>query len=104
MIYIYIYLEAEFCMVYIEFIFSYTLFRVKCALLAVILVVILARVGKKPPFIEKHLVPMSAFGHDLVPLVQFLHRVGEGDMELLHEAEVADTVSTEKSSDCQIIF
>ena len=32
---------------------------------------------------------MSAFDHNLVPLVQCLHRVGEGDLELLHEAEVA---------------
>ena len=29
---------------------------------------------------------MSAFGHDLVSLVQCLHGVGEGD---LHEAEVS---------------
>ena len=35
------------------------------------------------------LVPMCAFGHNLVPLVYCLHRVDEGDLELLHEAEVA---------------
>ena len=44
---------------------------------------------KRSPFVKKHLVPMSAFGHDLVSLVQCHHGVGEGDLELLHEAEVA---------------
>ena len=44
---------------------------------------------KRSPFVKKHLVPMSAFGHDLVSLVQCLHGVSEGDLELLHEAEVA---------------
>ena len=31
---------------------------------------------------------MAAFGNDLVPLVECCHRVGEGDLELLHEVEV----------------
>ena len=45
------------------------------------------RIGKKN-IIKKHLVPMAAFGHDLVHLVECCHRVGEGDLKLLHEAEV----------------
>ena len=44
---------------------------------------------KKSPFVKKHLVLVSLFGHDLVPLVQCILRVGEGELELLHEAEVA---------------
>ena len=31
---------------------------------------------------------MAAFGNDLVPLVECCHWVGEGDLKLLHEAEV----------------
>ena len=32
---------------------------------------------------------MAAFGNNLVPLVECCHGVGEGDLKLLHEAEVA---------------
>ena len=47
------------------------------------------RIGKKKsPFVKKQFVPMAAFGNDLVPLVHCCHGVGEGDLELLHEAEV----------------
>ena len=31
---------------------------------------------------------MAAFGHNLVPLVECCHGVGEGDLKLLLEAEV----------------
>ena len=43
---------------------------------------------KKSPFVKKQFVPMAAFGNDLVPLVECCHGVGEGDLKLLHEAEV----------------
>ena len=43
---------------------------------------------KKSPFVKKHLIPMAVFGHDLVPLVQCCNGVGEGDLKLLHGAEV----------------
>jgi len=43
---------------------------------------------KKSPFVKKQFVPMAAFGNDLVPLVKCCQGVGEGDLKLLHEAEV----------------
>ena len=43
---------------------------------------------KKSQFVKKQFVPMAAFGNDLVSLVECCHGVGEGDLKLLHEAEV----------------
>ena len=49
---------------------------------------IVKKIVKKSPFVKKQFVPMAAFGNYLVPLVECCHWVGEGDLKLLHEAEV----------------
>ena len=39
---------------------------------------------------KKHLVPVAAFGNNFIPLVTFGPGIGQGDVRLLHQTEVAD--------------
>ena len=46
--------------------------------------------GKKSPVIKKHLVPVTALGINSIPFVKCGPGVGQGDVRLLHQTEVAD--------------
>ena len=46
--------------------------------------------GKKSPVFKKHLVPVAALGNNFIPFVKCGPGVGQGDVRLLHQTEVAD--------------
>ena len=46
--------------------------------------------GKKSPVFKKHLVPVAALGNNFIPFVECGLGVGQGDVRLLHQKEVAD--------------
>ena len=46
--------------------------------------------GKKSPVFNKHLVPVAALGNNFIPFVECGPGVGQGDVRLLHQTDVAD--------------
>ena len=48
--------------------------------------------GKKSPVFKKHLVPVASLGNNFIPFVKCGPGVGQGDVRLLHQTEVADPI------------
>ena len=46
--------------------------------------------GKKSPMFKKHLVPVASLGNNFILFVKCGPGVGQGDVRLLYQSEVAD--------------